>query len=144
MSERYLRSIRLLAECLQSFERHANERIRRFDLTPPQFDIIATLGNTPGMNCTELGEKTLITKGTMTGVLDRLEKKGLLERSRQLDDKRYFFVKLTLQGEQVFASVFPEVVNHGKCLFLDWNEDDFTALDVQLRKLKSSILTLSD
>ncbi|MES2935974.1 MAG: MarR family transcriptional regulator [Pseudomonadota bacterium] len=143
MSERYLRSIRLLAECLQSFERHTNERIRHFDLTPPQFDIIATLGNTPGMNCSELGEKTLITKGTMTGVLDRLEKKGLLERSRQLDDKRYFFVKLTKEGEQVFSTVFPQVIEHGKQLFTDWKEDDFAALETELRKLKNSIANSS-
>ena len=34
-------------------------------LTHAQFDIIATLGNTPGMSYKELGDKTLITKGTL-------------------------------------------------------------------------------
>jgi len=36
-------------------------------MTPPQFDIIATLGNTSGMTATVLGEKTLITKGSLPG-----------------------------------------------------------------------------
>ena len=76
MAERYLRSIRLLAECFHAFERQAGANIRcRTGLTPPQFDIIATLGNTPGMSFKELSERTLITKGTLTGVVDRLEEK---------------------------------------------------------------------
>jgi MarR family 2-MHQ and catechol resistance regulon transcriptional repressor len=49
-------------------------------LTPSQFDIIATLGNTPGMTLQGIGEKTLITKGTLTGVVDRLQEKGLVDR----------------------------------------------------------------
>ena len=34
------------------------------------FDIIVTLGNTPGLSFKELGQRTLITKGTLTGVVD--------------------------------------------------------------------------
>jgi MarR family transcriptional regulator, 2-MHQ and catechol-resistance regulon repressor len=139
MGERYLRSIRLLAECMQGFERFSAEYIRRFDLTPSQFDIIATLGNTAGMTCKTLGEKTLITKGTMTGVLDRLQKKGLVERGKNLDDKRCQFVKLTAQGEQVFQEVFPQVVQHGKILFGQYAEADFAAIEYELNKLKKTI-----
>jgi MarR family transcriptional regulator, 2-MHQ and catechol-resistance regulon repressor len=139
MGERYLRSIRLLAECLQGFERFSAEHIRRFDLTPSQFDIIATLGNTDGMTCKTLGEKTLITKGTMTGVLDRLDKKGLIERGKNLDDKRCQFVRLTAQGNAVFQEVFPQVVQHGKTLFSQYAEADFAAIERELGKLKRVI-----
>ena len=50
MGERYLKSVRLLAECMQGFERFSGESVRRHGLTHGQFDIIATLGNTPGMS----------------------------------------------------------------------------------------------
>lgn len=139
MSERYLRSIRLLAECLQDFGRISTDTIHQFDLTHAQFDIIATLGNTPGMSCKTLGEKTLITKGTMTGVLDRLEKKQLLERSRSAEDKRSYFIKLTKKGEQVFADVFPQVVNQGRQIFAHYTEEDFDVLERQLHRLKKTI-----
>ncbi|MES2901724.1 MAG: MarR family transcriptional regulator [Pseudomonadota bacterium] len=136
MGERYLKSVRLLAECLQGFERFSGESARRSGLTPAQFDIIATLGNTPGMTYKELGDKTLITKGTLTGVIERLEQKGLVLRSRSEDDKRSFFVRLTMGGEQVFREVFPKVVEQGRQLFATWSEADFDAMDHNLRRLK--------
>lgn len=136
MSERYLRSIRLMAQCMQEFERFSTDTIRLFGLTHSQFDIIATLGNTPGMSCKELGEKTLITKGTLTGVLDRLEKKALLERSRSLDDKRSYFVKLTASGEQLFAKAFPQVIHNGRQAFANYTDADYEAMEQQLLKLK--------
>jgi MarR family 2-MHQ and catechol resistance regulon transcriptional repressor len=139
MGERYLKSVRLLAECLQGFERFAGESVRRCGLTHAQFDIIATLGNTPGMTVKELGEKTLITKGTLTGVIDRLEQKGLVTRERSSDDKRSFFVRLTSAGEATFEDAFPKVVAQGRQLFDHWHEADFDEIDQALRKLKQSI-----
>ena len=136
MGERYLKSVRLLAECLQGFERFSGEAVRRCGLTHAQFDIIATLGNTPGMTYKELGDKTLITKGTLTGVIERLDSKGLVARTRSCDDKRSFSVRLTAQGEKVFAEVFPVVVEQGKQLFAPYSDADFEDIDRALRKLK--------
>lgn len=139
MDKRYLRSIRLLAECMQLFEKKSSARVRSLGFTDSQFDIIATLGNTAGMTCKELGEKTLITKGTLTGVLDRLDKKGLIERTRGDGDKRQLFVKLTAAGEQAFAEAFPQVVNQGGQIFGEYQEQDFVALERELLKLKSCL-----
>lgn len=139
MGERYLKSVRLLAECLQGFERFSGESVRRCGLTHAQFDIIATLGNTPGMTYKELGDKTLITKGTLTGVIERLENKGLVARTRCSDDKRSFYVRLTPAGEKVFAEVFPIVVEQGRQLFAPYSESDFDEIDHTLRKLKQLI-----
>jgi MarR family 2-MHQ and catechol resistance regulon transcriptional repressor len=139
MGERYLKSVRLLAECIQGFERFSGESVRRSGLTHAQFDIIATLGNTPGMTYKELGDKTLITKGTLTGVIERLESKGLVLRTRCLDDKRSFYVALTDDGEKMFADVFPMVVEHGRQMFAAYSDTDFDALEQTLGKLKQLI-----
>jgi DNA-binding MarR family transcriptional regulator len=139
MGERYLKSIRLLAECMQGFERFAREYVRRHGLTHAQFDIIATLGNTNGMSYKELGDKTLITKGTLTGVIERLEQKGCVERCRSTDDKRSFSVRLTPEGEAVFDKVFPSMTAQGQQLFSGFSDDDFTALEKTLSRLKKTI-----
>src|SRR3954463_7306211 len=136
MGERYLRSVRLLYECIQAFDRFSAESVRQCGLTHAQFDIVATLGNTAGMSYKELGERTLITKGTLTGVIERLEQKGLVERERSSEDKRSFFVRLTAQGEQVFRDVFPQVVEHGKKLFASYGAADFDKLDEALSTLR--------
>jgi DNA-binding MarR family transcriptional regulator len=140
MGERFLKSIRLLAECMQGYERLSGEYVRRSGLTHAQFDIIATLGNTPGMSYKELGDKTLITKGTLTGVIERLEQKGLVERQRNDCDKRSFFVKLTAEGERTFCTVFPEVISQSGKVFADYSDADFAALENTLSELKNVIM----
>jgi len=142
--ERYLRSIRLLAECYHAFAHISGSHVRTLNLTPPQFDIIATLGNTEGMSFKELGEKTLITKGTLTGVIDRLEAKGLVQRFVCAEDRRSVIVRLTTQGDNAFHRVFPPHVAFCKQPFLDYGEDDFAALERELAKLKAHLDATAD
>jgi DNA-binding MarR family transcriptional regulator len=92
------------------------------------------------MTYKELGDKTLITKGTLTGVIDRLEQKGLVARERCSIDKRSFFVRLSPAGDAVFHDAFPRVIAHGKQLFAPLSDADFDELDASLRKLKQLIV----
>jgi MarR family 2-MHQ and catechol resistance regulon transcriptional repressor len=103
----FLRTVQALVQAYQAFESYSAAHIREMGLTPPQFDIIATLGNTSGMTATELGEKTLITKGTLTGVVDRLADRGWVERIAHERDRRCQTVRLTPSGEDLFARAFP-------------------------------------
>ena len=115
--ELFLKTLRSLAECYQAFESYSGTHVRKLGLTGAQFDILATLGNTPGMTCKELGANTLITKGTLTGVLDRLEARGLIRRSATDADRRQVFVMLTPQGVRTFERAFPAHVDHLKPAF---------------------------
>ena len=142
MGTRHLRSIRLLAECMQLFEQASARQVKQFGLTHPQFDILATLGNTAGMTCKELGEKTLITKGTLTGVLDRLEQKGIVERERGNCDRRQLFIKLSPYGQATFEKIFPQIVENGKRAFLDYTSADYLALETMLGTLKQNLTAL--
>jgi DNA-binding MarR family transcriptional regulator len=137
---RFLRSVRLLAVCYQAFERMSGAHVRSLGLTPAQFDIVATLGNTPGMTFRELGEHTLITKGTLTGVVDRLEERGVVERIANQSDGRSSIVRLTRDGERLFDRVFAEHVAHCRKAFAGWRAQDFEALDSQLVRLQSALL----
>ena len=80
------------------------------DLTVPQADVLFTLGNKDGMTFKEIGEQTLITKGTLTGVIDRMEDKGLVKRVTQPDDRRCTKVMLTAKGDKLFNKEFPRQV----------------------------------
>jgi MarR family 2-MHQ and catechol resistance regulon transcriptional repressor len=139
MSARILRSIRLLVECYHSFGHLSDSEIRSYGLTPSQFDIIATLGNTAGMSFKELGARTLITKGTLTGVVDRLEDKGLVKRTMLPEDRRSTVVKLTELGEREFERVFGPHMEFCKRPFNDYSEDDFAALERELTRLKAHL-----
>ncbi len=103
----YLRLVRPLVQAYLAFYRVGSRHIEEMGVTPAQFDVIAELGDTPGMTCADLSEATLITKGTLTGVLDRLVAKGFVRRDDVEGDRRAIRVKLTSKGNAVFRKVFP-------------------------------------
>lgn len=102
----YLKVLRPLVEAYLAFSRADNRHIRSMRLTPSQFDVIATLGDTEGMTCSDLSRATLVTKGTLTGVLDRLEAKGLIKRETVAEDRRATKIRLTAKGEALFRRTF--------------------------------------
>jgi len=105
-SDPYLKVLRPLVETYLAFSRADNRHIRSLRLTQSQFDVIATLGDTDGLTCAELSEATLVTKGTLTGVLDRLAAKGLIRRTPVKDDRRSIRIKLTDKGDALFRKTF--------------------------------------
>lgn len=103
----FLPLVRDLVRAYQAFALADARLLAPHGLTGPQADVMFTLGNTAGMSFKELGEKTLITKGTLTGIVDRLEEKGLVKRVACPEDGRSLFAVLTPKGEAWFEKVFP-------------------------------------
>jgi MarR family transcriptional regulator, 2-MHQ and catechol-resistance regulon repressor len=128
--------IRELATAYQAFSAYSEAHVRQFDLTPAQFDVIATLGNTNGMCMGDLGEKTLITKGTLTGVIDRLIQKQLVCRETPSENRRNVLVQLTPAGQEVFARVFPAHIAHLKDRFDKLDRSELELLKVLLGRLR--------
>lgn len=134
----FLPVLRELASAYQAFEAYSAAHIRTLDLTPAQFDIIATLGNTPGMPLNELGAKTLITKGTLTGVVDRLSDKQLVRRIASPSDGRSQIVQLTPQGEALFARSFPAHLAYMRQAFEELSADELVVMETSLRSLREA------
>lgn len=133
----FLPTVQALARCYQAFETYSAAHVRALGLTPPQFDIIATLGNTPGMTAKDLCEKTLITKGTLTGVVDRLEAKKLVRRLPSPTDGRCQIVQLTARGEATFARVFPATLAHIGKVFAGISHKELQQTEDVLKRLGS-------
>ncbi len=133
----FLPAIRELVRCYQEFESYSAKHVRSLGLTPSQFDIVATLGNTPGLTFRELGEKTLITKGTLTGVVDRLEAKKLARRTASPTDGRCQIVQLTARGEEVFARVFPAHLSYMEDAFSGFDAGELQQIQDTLKRLGS-------
>jgi len=138
----YLRLIRPLVQAYLAFYRVGSRHIESLGLTGPQFDVLAELGGTEGMTCAELGNATLITKGTLTGVLDRLEAKGLLERHSVEGDRRAIHVQLTTQGEELFRKVYPAHAEFMRPFIQqEFSPKEVDALRTQLFRLRDSFET---
>jgi DNA-binding MarR family transcriptional regulator len=78
------------------------------DLTLPQFDVLAQLHRHPdGLLPSELTQALLVTAGNVTGIVRRLETRGLVERLRVPDDRRAVRVRLTDHGRLVTDAALP-------------------------------------
>ena len=104
------RALRLwlrLLTCSQLIERHVRARLReRFDTTLPRFDLMSQLWRYPeGLKMNELSRHLMVTGGNVTGIVDPLEKEGLVERADHPADRRAFRVRLTRAGRKAFADM---------------------------------------
>ena len=133
-AEAFIPLMQELAAAYQAFSLYdaAGLRLSGSGLTPSQARVIFTIGGTDGMTCKDIGDITLITKGTLTGVIDRLEEKGLVERWSVEGDGRKTIVALTRQGERVYETEYPKHV-----AFL---KEKFDALSVRDRKQATALL----
>lgn len=134
--------LRDLLRTHQAFLAYAAGHVHTLDLTLPQYDIIITLGDTPGMTFKKLGEKTLITKGTLTGVIGRLEDKGLVQRVASETDGRSQIVRLTAAGVDVYKRTFPEHLVFINRIFDDYSPEDIANLGDTLRRLHDTVTAL--
>lgn len=80
-------------------------------LTEGQFGVLEALLHLGPLNQKELGAKLLRSGGNMTMVIDNLEKRGLVRRERDTEDRRVVIVHLTDAGRRAISKVFPKHVD---------------------------------
>lgn len=91
------------------------ERSRKIEhetsLTGPQLWVVKILKETSPMKVSDLARRMYLHPATMVGLLDRLEAKNLLKRTRSEKDRRVVFIDLTEQGHELEINS-PEVVQN--------------------------------
>ncbi len=89
-------------------------------LTISQFGILEAIYHLGPLCQKDLGGKILKTAGNITTVITNLEKRGLVVRSRNASDKRYFTVSLTEDGKTLITDLFPlheqRIIDRMSCL----------------------------
>ena len=128
--------MRELVRAYQAFAAYDAAGYREAGLTPSQADVIFTIGNAGGVNFKEISEMTLITKGTLTGVVDRLEQKGLVKRVASTEDRRSIRVVLTPEGATMFEREFPRQVSYLKQRFDGLSKAEMQAAARILRRIR--------
>ena len=88
-----------------------NEAMRAAGLTESQFGALEALHHLGPLCQHELAGKVLKSAGNMTTVVDNLERRGLVERRRDRDDRRIVTIHLTDRGRDLVREVFPRVVD---------------------------------
>ena len=75
--------------------------LKALGLSIPQFDLLSTLTEREGVSQQELAQRLYVTKGNVSGLVDRLVEAGLVERRALAGDRRSHALHLTVQGREL-------------------------------------------
>src|SRR5215831_12592093 len=81
----------------------------RWNISPSQFNVLNLLHSQPeGLSQIELSRQLIMHRSNVTGLVDRLEGKGLLTRKEIPTDRRAYRVVLTKSGSSLLAEILPD------------------------------------
>jgi MarR family transcriptional regulator, 2-MHQ and catechol-resistance regulon repressor len=128
-----------LARCYATYAKAIAARVQDYGLTTPQFGTLEALYHLGPLSLGELADKLLVTGGNVTYVMDRLEDQGLVYRYRRPDDRRVIQAKLTPEGRDLVAEVFPGHAGYIEHLSRHLSTEEQEALRGLLKRLGTSI-----
>ena len=113
------------ADCVQSLQRiegllagRMNNRFRPYGLSTATFNVILVLSRAGGsLSPCDIGEQLSVTRGTVTGLLDSLERQRLVRRTPHPKDRRMLTIELTDEGRNILDRLMPEHLQ-GMCELL--------------------------
>lgn len=107
-------------------------------LTDVQFNILMILKQAPkqGLSQQGISEQLVVTKSNVVGLLDRMERSGLVERRSHPTDRRYHCVVLTLAGRKILEKVEAEYFAELDRIMSPLNESEKKIVIVATEKIR--------
>ncbi|MCD9020292.1 MarR family winged helix-turn-helix transcriptional regulator [Cohnella silvisoli] len=103
-----LKLLIVLSKAYKSIMDKAVKDIKNYGLSASEFGIMDVLHKKGKIPIQQIGGKILITSGTMTFNIDKLENKGLIRRIPSTEDRRVIHAEITEAGEELFTRIFPQ------------------------------------
>jgi DNA-binding MarR family transcriptional regulator len=91
----------------QAISLHSKDLNRRFGLTGPQLVILNEIARHESITVTQLARSISLSQATVTDILNRLGKKGLVERTRDTIDRRRVLVRITPKCNDILSQAPP-------------------------------------
>lgn len=115
------------------------KNIQEYGLNISEFGVLEILFHKGELPVQKIAEKILVTSGTTTYVIDKLEKKDLVFRKQCEKDKRIYYVFLSKKGEELITEIYPKHKKFLDDLFGGIEEDVKTELIANLILLHDSL-----
>jgi MarR family transcriptional regulator, negative regulator of the multidrug operon emrRAB len=115
-------------------------------LSQGRFLTLIVMNRTPDeeINPSILAQKLGVTRATMTGLLNGLEKEGLIERRAHAEDRRKVGVLLTANGRRTLDNILPDYYRHFAKLTVYLDEGERQTLISLLKKVNQGLLSMSN
>lgn len=116
------------------------KELEQYDLTPIQYGVLKCVWQLDLHNPKEIAEYLSIENSTISGILDRMEKKNLIVRNIDPDDRRFIRVDLTDAGQSLEIPVNKTVEEVNKTVLSDFSEKE----QDQLRNLLKQLIGMEE
>lgn len=93
-----------LRKIMQHMDNHSKRLNKHYGLTVPQILSLYEIFEKKTITLSELSKKIYLSSSTLVGVIDRLEEKGLVQRLRDIKDRRNIFISITEKGKEFVRS----------------------------------------
>jgi DNA-binding MarR family transcriptional regulator len=118
---------------------HCRERGKAYAITPAQYGVLTLLQDDGSQAVGEIAVLLRVDLPTITGIVSRLERMGLVERSHGQADRRVVTVALTIEGREVVASAQSVAVAFNECALRGLSPDERKTLVDQLRHIIANV-----
>ena len=120
---------------------HLNKTFQRLgvDISTEQWFILFRLYERSGLSQSDLADKALNDHPNITRMLDAMEKRNLVKRDPDPEDRRRHLISLTLEGQQLMATLMPEVVDVRQALFAGVSQIEVDSLVSTLDKIEQNL-----
>jgi MarR family 2-MHQ and catechol resistance regulon transcriptional repressor len=125
----------VLWKAFRSVEAHAHRHIAALDMCLSDFGMLEALLHKGPLTVKELSAKVMLTSGSMTVALDRLGRRGFVEREEDAVDRRIRMVRLTEGGKKLIRGAFEDHKQAMEEAVADVVQADREALILSLRRL---------
>jgi MarR family transcriptional regulator, organic hydroperoxide resistance regulator len=115
------------------------ERLREIGVSIPQCDVLTTLTEREGVSQQELATRLYVTKGNISGLIDRLAEAGLVERRSTASDRRQHAIYLTETGRAIAERAIAVQRRWIAATFGRMTEADLEALEGKLVALRDIV-----
>lgn len=109
--------------------------IKSHGLNPTEFAVLELLFHKGDQPIQNIGKRILLSSGSITYVIDKLEERALLARKPCPDDRRVTYATITKKGKTLMETIFPEHQRAIQELFSELNDAEKQRLINLLKKL---------
>jgi len=99
-----LRILSSVRRIIRAIEINSRKLVSQHNITGPQLDCLLAVANYGPLSTTSLARQVVLSPSTVVGILDRLERKGLVTRRRDTADRRIVRIAITDTGAELAAA----------------------------------------